>query len=83
MQKKDSSPVRGGIKSNCVNNMPLLQSFRKLSNPIYKHDAPTELKPIVLAFGQRLISMCGFAARNLDFDTTYRTSGKGKYRVSR
>jgi len=45
MKMKESSPVRGGIKSNCINNMSLLRSLRNLSNPIYKHDAPMELKP--------------------------------------
>ncbi len=43
MKKKESSPVRGGIISNCVNNIPLLQNLLDLSHLNYKQNAPTEL----------------------------------------
>ncbi len=50
MNKKETSPVRGGIKFKHVNNISLLRSFRVLSNLYYKHDAPTERKRTIYDF---------------------------------
>ncbi len=43
MKKRETSPVRGKIKVNCVNSMPLLRSSLDLSNLFYMHTAPMEL----------------------------------------